>query len=72
MARTDGSGAPSSGADAELLLSCARCLQRLCRLPEGQRAVQASACSPLESWLAQTKPVLSHRRHKRQCMSNLE
>lgn len=46
MDRAEGSGAPSNKVDAELVLSCARSLQRLCRLPEGQRAVQATACSP--------------------------
>ena len=46
MARAKGSEAPNSEVDMELLLCSARCLQRLCRLPEGQRAVQATACSP--------------------------
>ena len=45
MARAEGSGAPISEVNMELLLCSAWCLQRLCRLPEGQRAVQATACS---------------------------
>lgn len=68
MARSNSSGVPNSELHVELLLGYARCLQRLCRLPEGQRAIQATACSPLPLgvWLVQTE----QDQHEMSCTSH--
>ena len=62
-AAADSDTAATSASAAELLVDCARCLQQLCRLPAGQRAVQVGMllCASVEH-----KGTRSRTRHAHQ------